>query len=105
MYIYLGYVCYNLHENKETYSKITRISYQFPVILYHVLDTLLQIQGAEGNCGGENVTTDLFKTITVDPEGNILFEKVEKFDPFIEGVILVDNVKESNVHTRVITRI
>ena len=64
-----------------------------------------QIQGAEGNCGGENVKTELFKTITVDPEGNILFEKVKKFDPFIEGVELVDNVKESNVHTRVVTSI
>ena len=66
---------------------------------------MLQIQGAEGNCGGENVKTELFKTITVDPEGNILFEKVEKFDPLIEDVELMDDVKESNVHTRVITRI
>jgi len=62
--------------------------------------TLLQIQGAEGNCGGENVKTELFKTITVDQEGNEISVKVEKFDPLTGVVELLDDVKESNVDTQ-----
>jgi len=42
--------------------------------------TLVQINGAEGNCGGNNVKTELFQTITLDPEGNILSEELEKFE-------------------------
>jgi len=40
--------------------------------------TLLQIDGAEGNCGGNNVKTELFRTITLDPQGNVLSEKFER---------------------------
>jgi len=39
--------------------------------------TLLQINGAEGNCGDNNVKTELFKTITWDPEGNFISETLE----------------------------
>merc|ERR1712126_155178 len=63
--------------------------------------TLLKIQGAEGNCresGGDNnnVKTELFKSITVDPEGNVLSEIVQKFDPVKERALLVDDTKKSN---------
>merc|ERR1712136_306247 len=55
--------------------------------------TMLTIQGAEGNCresGGDNnnVKTELFKSITVDTEGNVLSEKIDKFDPLKEGAQL-----------------
>merc|ERR1712126_261604 len=54
--------------------------------------TLLQIQGAEGDCGGNNVKTELFKTITLDSDGNILSEIIEKFDPLKEGAELVNDI-------------
>jgi len=58
--------------------------------------TLLQIQGAEGNCGDNNVKTELFKSITLDGEGNVLSEKVEVFDPVKESAELLDKTKETN---------
>jgi len=39
--------------------------------------TLLQINGAEGNCGGNNVKTEMFQTITFDPEGKKISEVFE----------------------------
>jgi len=39
--------------------------------------TLLIIEGAEGNCGGNNVKTELFRMTTVDGKGNILSQKLE----------------------------
>lgn len=58
--------------------------------------TLLQIQGAEGNCGDNNVKTELFKSITMDGKGNVLSEKVEVFDPVKEGAELVNETKKTN---------
>lgn len=59
--------------------------------------TLLQIQGAEGDCGGNNVKTELFRTITMDRGGSVLSEIVEKFDPQKEGAKLVNDTKELNM--------
>jgi len=76
-------------------SKSETITYQVSTEVQPY--TLLQIQGAEGNCGGENVKTELFKFITVDPEGNILSEKMEKFHPHEQDVIILSDKKELTI--------
>jgi len=80
------------HTSSEAQSETETFQVEATVPPY----TLLQIQGAEGNCGDNNVKTELFKSITMDGEGNVLSEKVEVFDPVKEGAELVNETKETN---------
>ena len=44
------------------------------------LGTLLIIEGAEGQCGGNNVKTELFRTISRDRNGNIVSQTFDNTD-------------------------
>jgi len=42
--------------------------------------SILIIEGAEGNCGGNNVKTELFRFTSTDREGNIISQTLEYLD-------------------------
>ena len=45
-----------------------------------ILGTLLIIEGAEGQCGGNNVKTELFRTISRDGNGNVISQTFDNTD-------------------------
>jgi len=55
--------------------------------------TILYIDNAEGDCGGEKMNTEMFKTIAVDPEGNVVSRKIERFNP-LQVARMPDNTEE-----------
>ena len=42
-----------------------------------ISDTLLIVEGAEGECGGNNVKTELFRFTSMDANGNVKYQKLE----------------------------
>merc|ERR1712223_1808434 len=61
----------------QTSSIAQTETHQFHVETVVPAHTLLIIEGAEGDCADNNVKTEMFRIKTVDPEGNVISQKLE----------------------------
>jgi len=64
----------------QTSSQAKSETQEFKVEAVVHPNSILIIEGAEGNCGGNNVKTELFRFTSTDGNGNIISQKLEYFN-------------------------